>query len=240
MQGDATSTLDSKGIRPKRIVFCIDSSSEMLTLLRASLNAGKKDTNLYYSTRLETLQRFLKRFLKTNTLIENTKDEYALMLLTTKAKWLVNFTNDINTIYRAIDSLDQSVTEHYDRLDTQSIFDTLSMHIDIDDDIYFTQVILVYNRDSIVPEPAHDYQHIRDSPNFVLDVLFLHDRKLSESMQSVYDFWSSLDSDIVPGWYYEAGLWQGKDDLAKALSQLLSHPHQRREQEDIDKEIVYY
>jgi hypothetical protein len=64
------------------------------------------------------------------------------------------------------------------RTDTQSIFDTLAEKVNVDDSSYFVQTILIYSRGSVVPTSVtnDDYLAIRESPNFTLDVLFLHDR----------------------------------------------------------------
>jgi hypothetical protein len=45
---------------------------------------------------------------------------------------------------------------------------------------------------------------------------------------------------VVPGWYYETGIFQGKDSLSKALMQLIAHPLQRnKEQEQIETSFIY-
>lgn len=40
------------------------------------------------SPRLETVQRFLKRYVKVNEMIGNTSDEYAIITLSDKATWV--------------------------------------------------------------------------------------------------------------------------------------------------------
>lgn len=42
----------------------------------------------WLSSRLETIKRFLKRYVATNKLIGNSSDEYALVLLTDVAVWV--------------------------------------------------------------------------------------------------------------------------------------------------------
>lgn len=43
----------------------------------------------WLSSRLETIKRFLKRYVATNKLIGNSSDEYALVLLTDVAVWVI-------------------------------------------------------------------------------------------------------------------------------------------------------
>ncbi|KAI7897507.1 uncharacterized protein BX663DRAFT_528067 [Cokeromyces recurvatus] len=226
----------------RKIIFCIDISNEMNKELRASINTGIKDTNLYYSSRLETIQRFLKRFVKVNKILGNEYDKYAIILLSEKARWWLDFTTDQDEFTVAIDTLCGETTRKYEKLDTRSIFDEITKHVDLNDTSYFTQIILIYSRDQTMPTlfdiNEKKYADIRNSPNFTFDVIFLHDGKLSTSIQAIYDAWGEFESNIVPGWYYEASLFLGKDKLSKALMQLVSHPLQRSNQENIEDEVV--
>ncbi|KAG1121671.1 hypothetical protein G6F42_012205 [Rhizopus arrhizus] len=70
----------------------------------------------WLSSRLETIKRFLKRYVATNKLIGNSSDEYALVLLTDVAVWSVDFTTNAFIFNTEIDGISE------DRLKTYADF----------------------------------------------------------------------------------------------------------------------
>ncbi|KAG2234914.1 hypothetical protein BDF21DRAFT_461137 [Thamnidium elegans] len=215
--------------KPRKIMFCIDTSAEMSEILNPSAKTGARDSNLYYSSRIETTQRFLKRYANMNEMIGNDKDEYGMITLTDVATWWYDFSPNVSSFNEEIGFLDSQVVEHYDtlELDIGSLFRTIEHYMDPNS---FNHVIVIYGRADVMPEGNMQIvKEIRKSPNLTMDLIYLHDS--TDSVQKIYDFWASLDSEIRPGWYYETGTYLGKDKMAKALCELISHPLQRGEQE---------
>ncbi|KAG2214346.1 hypothetical protein INT47_000902 [Mucor saturninus] len=221
--------------KPRRIIFCIDTSAEMAEELKASANTGIRNTNLYHSSRMESIQRFLKRFANINAMIGNRQDQYALITLAENATWWFGFDTDIQKLSEEISFLDSEVQEYNLTFDIKSIFSEIEKNADVCDDAYFYHVIVIYARTDVMPylEQRDQIAHIRDLPNFVMDLLFLHDA--SDKVQDVYDLWDHLDSEVHQGWYYESGPVTGKDMLTRALAELIAHPLQRGNQEFISR-----
>ncbi|KAK4514730.1 Ribonucleotide-diphosphate reductase (RNR), small subunit [Mucor velutinosus] len=223
----------------RRIVFCIDMSDEMNEILRASGNGGVKDTNLYSSSRLETVKRFLKRYVATNKLIGNDKDEYAIVLLTDVAVWSVDFTINASVFNTEIDGLSEDRLRTYVGFDMQSLGDTLNAKLRLQNVDYYYQAIVIYGRSSLPTLPENDvFTNMRKRNNFMLDVLFLHDGFKDTTAQAIYDCWSELDKPTRPGWFYECSLFTGKDKIAEALSQLIGHPAYRAEQPEPNNHAI--
>lgn len=216
---------------------------------------------LLFSTRLETIIRFIKRYILMNKLIGNKNDKYAFMLLKEKSEWVKKkkdhfvfyleltktqwkpFTLDEQEACTYADMLDEQIdSTSYDSFQLESLFKDISVNANLDDKSTFTQAIVIYSRTRVIPERSLNDEwcvEVRHSSNFTLDVIYLHD--LDDQAQLVYDAWNDLDSDQVPGWYYEVVKVLGQDNVSKALCQLLAHPLQRGKQEGIVNVIqVYY
>ncbi|KAG2193643.1 hypothetical protein INT46_010831 [Mucor plumbeus] len=224
----------------RKIVFCIDISDEMYMTMKATANGGIKDPHLYNSPRLEIVQRYLKRYVATNQLIGNDEDEYAIILLTDVAIWSLDFTSNRTIFNTKIDAISLDSLRNYNDFDTQSLADTLKAHLNVQNSNFYYHTILIYSRSTVIPAAFRDnaFQNLRKRTNFMLDVLFLHNGlAASKLMQSVYDFWSELDDDNRPGWYYESNLFSGKEKVAIALSQLIGHPACRGHQDRINNTL---
>ncbi|KAI8636785.1 hypothetical protein BD408DRAFT_437590 [Parasitella parasitica] len=163
--------------RSRKIVFCIDISDEMNTTLRATGNCGIKDPNLYNSSRLETIQRFLKRYVAMNKLIGNEADEYAMILLTDIAIWCADFTSNMSIFHNYIDNISIAPLNHYYDFDAQSLADTLNDNLNVQNTDFYYHTIVIYSRPTVVPTNMTNniFQDMRKRRNFMLDVLFLHD-----------------------------------------------------------------
>ncbi|CAO3654134.1 unnamed protein product [Mucor fragilis] len=215
----------------RRIVFCIDVSDEMNETLRASGNGGIKDTNLYPSSRLETIKRFLKRYVATNKLIGNDKDEYAIVFLTDVAVWHLDFTVNAFIFNTEIDGLSEDRLRTYVSFDMQPLVETLNARLKLQNVDYYYQAIVIYGRSSLPTLPTNDvFLNMRRRNNFMLDVVFLHGGFKGTKAQAIYDKWCELDNSKRPGWFYEGSLFTGKDRIAKAFSELIGHPAYRGEQ----------
>ncbi|ORE07801.1 hypothetical protein BCV72DRAFT_261879 [Rhizopus microsporus var. microsporus] len=212
---DATDSLLLKKAIPRQIIFCVDVSKEMNSPLSASIDGGLNNTNLKTSTRLETIIRFIKRYILMNKLIGNKNDKYAFMLLKEKSEWWKPFTLDEQEACSYADMLDEQIgSTSYDSFQLESLFKDISVNANLDDKSTFTQAIVIYSRTRVIPERS------------------LNEEWCVEA-QLVYDAWNDLDSDQVPGWYYEMVKVLGQDNVSKALCQLLAHPLQRGKQEGI-------
>lgn len=131
--------------------------------------------------------------------------------------------------------LDEQIdSTSYDSFQLESLFRDISVNANLDDKSTFTQAIVIYSRTRVIPKRSLNDEwciQVRHLSNFTLDVIYLHD--LDDQAQLVYDAWNDLDSDQVPGWYYEVVKVLGQDNVSKALCQLLAHPLQRGKQEGI-------
>ncbi|KAL0143670.1 BRISC and BRCA1-A complex member 1-like protein [Mucor lusitanicus] len=200
----------------RRIVFCIDVSDDMNQVLRGTPSGGVKSTNLYPSSRLETVKRFLKRYVATNKMIGNDNDEYAIVLLTDVAIWHLDFTASAFIVNTEIDALSE------DRLRAYADF---ASNVD-----YYYQAIVIYGRSSVPTLPTNDVmKNMKQRNNFILDVIVLHDGFKNTNAPDIYGKWDDLDklNPERPGWVYEGSLFNGKDIIAEALSQLIGHPAYR-------------
>ncbi|CEI99078.1 hypothetical protein G6F70_000434 [Rhizopus microsporus] len=232
---DETDSLLLKKAIPRQIIFCVDVSKEMNSPLSASIDGGLNNTNLKTSTRLETIIRFIKRYILMNKLIGNKNDKYAFILLKEKSEWWKPFTLDEQEACSYVDMLDEQIdSTSYDSFQLESLFRDISVNANLDDKSTFTQAIVIYSRTRVIPKRSLNDEwciQVRHLSNFTLDVIYLHD--LDDQAQLVYDAWNDLDSDQVPGWYYEVVKVLGQDNVSKALCQLLAHPLQRGKQEGI-------
>ncbi|KAL7315844.1 Component of the BRCA1-A complex [Mucor circinelloides] len=223
--------------KSRKIVFCVDVSDEMSKTLKASGDGGVKDTSLYRSSRLETIKRFLKRYVATNKLIGNSSDEYALVLLTDVAVWSVDFTTNAFIFNTEIDGISEDRLRTYADFDMQSLADVLNANLQLQNVDYYYQTIVIYSRSTIPTSPRNDaFRNIRKKNNFMLDILFLHTGS-ADSVQDIYDVWNELDDSARPGWYYPCSLLTGKDTIAKAFSQLIGHPAYRGIQAEVENLI---
>ncbi|KAG1058071.1 hypothetical protein G6F43_000149 [Rhizopus delemar] len=207
----------------RQIIFCIDVSSEMNTKLSPSADGGLTNTNLE------------SRYIRMNKLVGNINDKYAVVLLRERAEWWKPFTSDEQIACSYLDELKEEVkNKEYERLDLGSLMKVIETKADLKNSMDFTQAIVVYSRTDIIPDLESsnaECSEIRNLPNVTLDVLFLHN--VDDRAQPVFDVWTSLDSERVPGWYYEIANVLGQDKISKALCQLLAHPLQRGDQERI-------
>jgi hypothetical protein len=63
--------------------------------LGPSANTGQAQSSLYQSSRLETVQRLVKRYVDMNKMIGNRSDKYGIMLLKDEATWVHIFRGSI-------------------------------------------------------------------------------------------------------------------------------------------------
>lgn len=225
IEDDEDMTFELRSKKPRNIIFCIDVSTEMNEPVSASHNTGLRQCSVYESTRLESTQRFINRYVVMNKMLGNKDDKYAIVTLSNEATWWYDLSRNSERLKTELSFLESQVTQHYDQFYTQSLFKVIGDNIFDDDRI--TQAIVFYARSDIVPLniTSERDKALRDSPNFTLDVLFMHNQ--SPSVQKVYDTWGELDSTVNEGWYYELGSVTCIDRLAKAMTELLAHPLQR-------------
>ncbi|CAO3618166.1 unnamed protein product [Mucor hiemalis] len=162
----------------------------------------------------------------------NKDDNYGIVTLSNEATWWYNCDGNADRLKDELSFLDSQVTQHYDHLYTKSIFKAIADNVIIEDDDRITQAIVFYARSDIVPlNISRDkYKSVRDSPNFTMDVIFMHNQ--TDDIQKVYDTWNELDSTVNEGWYYAFGQTLCKDRFARAITQLLAHPLQRGSQDN--------
>ncbi|KAF1802387.1 hypothetical protein FB192DRAFT_1107378 [Mucor lusitanicus] len=148
----------------------------MNQVLRGTPSGGVKSTNLYPSSRLETVKRFLKRYVATNKMIGNDNDEYAIVLLTDVAIWHLDFTASAFIVNTEIDALSEDRLRAYADFDMQSLGDTLNTNLKLQNVDYYYQAIVIYGRSSVPTLPTNDVmKNMKQRNNFILDVIVLHD-----------------------------------------------------------------
>jgi hypothetical protein len=91
------------------------------------------------------------------------------------------------------------VTKYHEKFNTASIFREIEVNINLDDEGYFTQAILFYSRTDVRPthRKRKDFEKVRDSPNFTLDVIYMHRQSLdnvqvSTDTKCVLEIWYSF------------------------------------------------
>ncbi|KAL9545257.1 hypothetical protein MBANPS3_007227 [Mucor bainieri] len=174
-------------------------------------------------------------------MIGNDKDEYAILLMTDVAVWRLNFTTNAFVLNTEIDTLTEGRLRTYVGFDMQSLGDTLQANLRLQDVDYYYQAIVIYGRSSLPTLPTNNVmKNLRKRNNFMLDLLFLHGKGSIESTQDVYDKWNTLDESMPngsSGWFYNCNLFTGKDQIARAFSELIGHPAYRGTQSDLKREI---
>ncbi|KAI8968461.1 hypothetical protein BDF20DRAFT_182815 [Mycotypha africana] len=216
---------------PRKIIFCIDVSNEMSRALKPSANGGVGNSNLYFNTVIETVQRFLKRYVNINTML-GSNDEYGIILLEDEAQWWCDLTSDTDAILKQLDRLHEKVIDNiqYGTFDLQSLYSVIDQNVNIrETKDFFYQCILVYAR-TAKPTPLTNQFYraqLRNSPMFTMDVIYLHE-KSNVWRNDIYEILNSMDSDVNPGWYFETSLVTAMDNLAVATTQLIGHPLQRK------------
>ncbi|KAI9358184.1 hypothetical protein BD770DRAFT_410490 [Pilaira anomala] len=165
--------------KPRKIIFCIDTSVEMCDNLKPSANTGVKDSNLYY--RIETTQRFLERYVRINKMIGNTRDQYSIISLADQAEWWYDFDPDIVKLKAELELLHSQIITKYDSFDVESLFNVINSQMTDD---FFYHVIVIYARPNVMPKGRKsNISEVRDSSNMTMDFIFLHDTTESVQVQ---------------------------------------------------------
>ncbi|KAL0080392.1 hypothetical protein J3Q64DRAFT_1247233 [Phycomyces blakesleeanus] len=168
------------------------------------------------------------------------KDKFSIITMKDKAEMNMFFEDDQLLISEAIERLE--ATHYYDKFDTESLFNLIERNVDLSDKSLFTQVIVLYGRSETIPSLVEEdtYNRVRCSPNLTMDFVYIHQSpKHIPRCQQVFNFWCSLDSTKVKGWYYEFG-HLGKSSFTRAMVQLIAHPLQRGDQMKMKMPIVSF
>ncbi|KAJ2962970.1 hypothetical protein NQZ79_g1900 [Umbelopsis isabellina] len=201
--------------------------------LNPVLCGGADDTYREPTAGIDIVKRLMLRFVDMKLLM-NPNHEFAIILLTDRAIWQhMNFTNDKLLLQMAIEEIGPVGT-----FNAFGMSDESTSHVDINDPNHFVQAITIYGRSNCLPsEPdVNNLTTIQTCTNFVLDMLYIHERKTEANMpQDIYDRWLQLESDLYPGWFYEFGRL-ARRRIALAMMQLLAHPLQRPGQDDMESQ----
>ncbi|KAI7883455.1 hypothetical protein K492DRAFT_235397 [Lichtheimia hyalospora FSU 10163] len=218
----------------RRIIFCIDITDEMNETMGPSIDGSIEQTLLLTTSRLETVQFLVKRYVAMNSMI-SPQDSYGMILMADQATWYMNFTRDIALISTAVDEL-QTTTSGIHPFDADSLFNMIEKHTDLVNPDIYTQVLVFYGRTENVPLMRSNIaKSICGYSQFVLDVLFIHGpvSGREENCQKVYDFWIETSR---RGWFFEFARL-GRSALTKAMAQLIAHPLQRGDQDKISEPL---
>lgn len=152
---------------PRRIIFCIDITDEMNETMGPSIDGSIEQTLLLTTSRLETVQFLVKRYVAMNSMI-SPQDSYGIILLAEQATWYMDFTKDIGLISSAVDVL-QTTTQGKNQFDADSLFHVIEKHTDLVNPDIYTQVLVFYGRTENVPCYAPTLPKVYvDIPNLFL------------------------------------------------------------------------
>ncbi|CAO3688036.1 unnamed protein product [Umbelopsis ramanniana] len=220
---------------PQKIIFCMNVSNDMTGEISRVLCGGVDDTFLEPTSRIEVVKRLILRFISLK-LLANPNHEFAVILLAERAIWHMNFTSDKLLLEAAIEEIGPLGT--FNSFDMNSLLKTILNQVEINTSEHFIQAIVIYGRSGCVPsEPSKEIlSQIQWCTSFVFDMLYIHEKKSEINCpQDVYNRWLQLESDVYPGWFFDFGRL-ARRRIALAMMQLLAHPLQRAEQEDMEME----
>ncbi|KAH8549560.1 hypothetical protein BGW37DRAFT_522224 [Umbelopsis sp. PMI_123] len=220
---------------PQKIIFCIDVSNDMTGEISSVLCGGAEDTFLEPTSRIEVVKRLILRFINLK-LLANPNHEFAVILLAERAIWHMNFTNDKLLLQAAIEEI--GLLGSFGSFDMDSLLQTILNQVDISSAKHFIQAIAIYGRSSCIPsEPSKELlSQLQWCTSFVFDMLYIHEKKSETNCpQDIYNRWLLLESDVYSGWFFDFGRL-ARRRIALAMMQLLAHPLQRTEQEDMETE----
>ncbi|RUP46234.1 hypothetical protein BC936DRAFT_147184 [Jimgerdemannia flammicorona] len=129
---------------PQKIIFCIDLANEMDETLQGTTGVGIKGTLGSDVSRILLTRRLLLRFIHLKLMFNNSH-EFAIVVLNEKAVWHMDFSNDEMLLEMAISEL--YPTGHYNTFGS-------AQHVGMARDDVMVQVILVYGRSAVIPDPV--------------------------------------------------------------------------------------
>ncbi|KAJ1653609.1 hypothetical protein IWQ61_006302 [Dispira simplex] len=207
----------------EHIVLCVDVSREMEEGLAGA-------TTIHPTTRIAHTKRLLKAFIQAKgQLTPGMQHRFALVLLKEQAEWLMDFSTDSGLLAAVIDEI--VTTGYYPRFKADSLFSVLHQNVQRLGIPKF-RVICIYGRSNVLPECPQGVirQHL-NRPQFTLDFIYLHKSKSADNdPQRIYDFWTTLESDLTPGYFFE--ITKSSRRYTQAIMKLLANPGVRPKQED--------
>ncbi|EEZ98909.1 BRISC and BRCA1-A complex member 1-like Protein [Tribolium castaneum] len=213
---------------PEKIILVVDSvEDDNFTPFRVS--------NSETVTPFNMLKRAVDMFLHRKSLFSK-KHEYALAILNENSVvWLVDFTNNINQITKALQRVEECKTE--DIFDLNSLFDVVLQKVEIpevttvDETIipppYSVRVVLFYGRSYTIPKIVNspEIEAFLEKAYFTLDVLITHEVvDDNNNCNKIFAILQNLDR---KGFAYFFSVGRDKDVLFVSLAKLLGHPLQR-------------
>ncbi|GFP88065.1 hypothetical protein PHJA_000950200 [Phtheirospermum japonicum] len=244
--GGAGYTLPAARFSSEDILFCIDVGPETMTEMKVNGPNGRP------YTRLESIKQAILLFVHAKLSI-NPDHRFAFSALSKTTYWVLTseqkndikygtmlhwhgqlrkeFSSEVESANAAMRSI--SVDSFSDNADLTQLFKVATHEAKksrAQNRIF--RVILIYCRSSMLPQ----YELPPTVKLFTLDVMYLHDKPGPENCpQTVYD--SLIDAlehvSEFEGYIFESG--QGLTrSLFRHMCVLLSHPHQRCTQDDID------
>ncbi|KAL3655694.1 hypothetical protein CASFOL_000090 [Castilleja foliolosa] len=218
-------TLPAARLSSEDILFCIDVGPETMTEMKVNGPNGRP------YTRLESIKQAILLFVHAKLSI-NPDHRFAFSALSKTTYWLrKEFSSEVESANAAMRGI--SVDSSSDIADLTQLFKVATHEAKksrAQNRIF--RVILIYCRSSMLPQ----YHLPSTLKLFTLDVMYLHDKPGPENCpQKVYD---SLIEALEHVSEFEGYVFETGQGLSRALFRhmcvLLSHPHQRCVQDDID------
>lgn len=220
---------------PEKIVFVIDTARER-NCTPFKLSTGGNYMPLFM------IKRIVENFICTKSIIQRSH-EYALMTLNShSARWICDFTNNIDSIVNYLNSIDEDPLEEDQTFyDLGEMLDKLQEKLPLPtkkhDTIiptFVVRVILVYSRSSSMPKfhtGKYSLDILTNSPYFFIDVLYVHEPPCSENLcQEIYTEIAKLST---RNFSYILEVGRNAAKLHDNMAKLLAHPLQRPPQEDV-------
>eukprot|EP00300_Choanocystis_sp_HF-7_P034887 c47968_g1_i1.p1 GENE.c47968_g1_i1~~c47968_g1_i1.p1 ORF type:complete len:282 (-),score=52.95 c47968_g1_i1:230-1075(-) len=212
---------------PEQIVFCIDVCSEMDGM--ELMGKGSEVEGQRLLTRLDCVKAVVSNFVAVK-LSMRPDHEFALVVLSDRATWKLDFTSDATTFNFALHSL--AAAGRHESFDFGTLFAELDDHVSVPPPSgrppYTVRAIVLFARSGVasaVPAPASPWSLLRE-PLFFLDVEYLHEKPSRDNdPQAVYNSLTYLESASRTSLFYEDSTSYRR--FVEHMTLLLGHPLQR-------------
>lgn len=185
---------------------------------------------------LAMLKRGIELFLHNKQRI-NKKHEYAFLVLNEDSvSWLVDFTNNINNIIKALGYVDACKTTE-DIFNLNLLFDIISQHIQVpelykEENVvmppnYVVRIILFYGRSYTIPqiEQTPEIKEFLKAPYLTLDMVMTHES--IDGDNKCHQIATVLQNLDQKGFSYFFSVERDMKTLFNSMGRLLGHPLQR-------------
>lgn len=169
------------------------------------------------------------------------KHQFGVMIMssTGHVSWKCHFTSDKERISTALNTIECEVSENHVSVNLSEILDSVASHLlsshgfQLD---VLTRCIFVFGRSKAVPLHPSSPRLVSD-PLFYLDVVYLHDKSNSETLQTTYEQLHELITTHDGRNNYLFETHPSNMRLHAIVPLLLAHAMQREVQENITEKL---